>query len=182
MGSKESKIEESLSLEELPKFFREFATRMEKAFDNVEKIPEDDLADFSKIRIRVKRNGTRVGVKIRVKWDTTDIKEAADSVSVSIESGKSSYKKLKKRMEKTFKSFSRDFESGMIPAAESLESFQRDAEQMVTYKGKGEPFYEDFTKACSVFLDACWKGDVSIAQAGYEWLKKQKSLCHDRFK
>jgi XXXCH domain-containing protein len=182
MGSKESKIDKSFSLEELPEFFREFAMRMERAFGDSEKSQENELTDFSKIRIRLKKDGTRVGVQIRIKRDATDIKEVAHSVSESIESEKISFKKLKKRMGKSFKSFSRDFENGVIPAAKNLKSFQRDAEQMVTYKGEGETFCQDFTKACSAFLDACRKGDVSIAQGGYERLKKQKSLCHHRFK
>lgn len=182
MGSKESKIEETLSLKDLPQFFRDFAVRVEKALRETDDSRVNDLADFSKIRIRIKRVGAHVDVRVKVKRDSHDNRAPTSPISESPGSGKVSYKKLKKRMDRTFESFSHNFESGLIPAAATLESFQHDAQQMVTYADKGQPYYEEFTKACSVFLDACWKGDVSIARAGYQWLRKLKNACHDRFK
>ncbi len=182
MGSKESKIEETLSLKDLPQFFRDFAVRVENALRETDESREDDLADFSKIRIRIKRVGTHVDVRVKVKRESPDNRTPTGPISKSPGAGKVSYKKLKKRMDRTFESFSHNFESGLIPAAATLESFQHDARQMVTYADKGQPYYEEFTKACTDFLDAWEKGDVSAAQGYYARLDDLKKACHDRFK
>jgi XXXCH domain-containing protein len=181
MAPHDVKIEESFQLAQLPQFFRDLAQRLENAELEAGSDPDQNWTDFNKIRIRVKRAGTRVDVKLKVK-QAPGTYHGPTGPATTAGTGKVSYKKLKKRMDKTFDRFSQDLKGGLVPVATILEGFRRDAEKMVTYEDKGRPYYDAFMKACTDFLDACAQGDVSAAQVGYRRLDNLKSACHDRYK
>jgi XXXCH domain-containing protein len=182
MGSKGQKIETYLTLEELPEFFRDFARRMEVALDERNKGRPNELSAFRSIKIRIKQSGPEVAVKIKVKGEISGDKEPAAVSPEFAEPETISYKQLKKRMDKTFGDLSRSLREGFIPTAANVDRFHCDARHMVTYEDKGKPYYDEFTKAAHGFLDACRKGDVTVAQAGCRRLADLKKACHDRFK
>lgn len=192
MGSKALKTEKTMSLEALPGFFREFAGQLENALGQGDVTRGEGLAGFGRIKIRVKKTGTQAAVKVKVKKDVLEAEKGGvakeptpskgGTASASAKPKKPSYKKLKKRMDKTFASFSESFKNGVIPLVGDVETFYQDAEQMVSYADKGEPYYQDFMMACAGFLDACRKADLLVAQAGHRRLEELKTVCHDRFK
>ena len=182
MGSRESKARESLSLKELPVFFRNMALRLEALGGDSSEMHEDDLSDFTKIRIEVKREGDRARLKIKVKrdapgWDAP----SAGTLSVHRPTG-IKYGTLKKRMDKTFRKMGQDLAKGLVPADETRSAYLEDVDRMVSFPGKGSPFYEKFKKACTSFRDACEKEDVASARSKYESMAQLKAECHDRFK
>jgi XXXCH domain-containing protein len=180
MGSTESKTQDVLPLEELPGFFKDLAKRLEQARANQEHESENNLSNFSKIRIRIKRDENRADVKMKVKWDLPE--RAEEEPSSEGAPKKIKYKTLKKRMDKSFKTIWKSLEEGVIPQIEIVQSYLEDAAHMATYPDKGTPFYDNFEKACSDFSEAIKNDDIKLAIKAYEAMKALKEACHDRYK
>ncbi len=182
MGSRETKLEELLPKDGLAVFFGELAARLTgPSGENAEKAA-GDLAGFSKVKIELKREGDKVEIKLKVRWDESKAEQAGETDSRATGSRKVKYKTLKKRMEKTFGAISEDLKKDLMPSEETVGDFLRDARQMVTYPGKGDLYYDDFTKACAAFREAFQKGDVAMVRAEFETLDRLKDESHDRFK
>jgi XXXCH domain-containing protein len=182
MGSRESKTQTSVSLDALPAFFKDFAERLEQAISDKNENQQNDLTDFSKIRIRVKREGDHADVKMKIKWQETAREETDEGDSALEKPRKTKYKTLKKRMEKTFKAMAKELKHGVVPSLDTVETYLEDAAKMVTYPDKGEPFYSDFQKACLEFKKVYKSKDVAAIKDSYAHMDKLKDTCHDRYK
>jgi XXXCH domain-containing protein len=93
------------------------------------------------------------------------------------------YKSIKKSLASTFKKIRAQLREGELPDAELAELFDRDAELMFHYPGKGEPAdIEAFHRIAAGFTAAVKAGDLEGAGREAAALAAAEKSCHKRFK
>jgi XXXCH domain-containing protein len=95
---------------------------------------------------------------------------------------KPSYKTLKKGMGKTFKAMKQTLAEGGMPSLEEINSFAQNCELMTSYKGKGEPNYQEFLSCVNEFKEAGETGDAEALAQAVAALGAMKKSCHSQFK
>ncbi|AMK12730.1 MAG: GAK system XXXCH domain-containing protein [Pseudodesulfovibrio sp.] len=172
--SDDATISRYLESRELAEFFRNLA-------DAVENGGQGELAcveDFSKIKIRVKKEYGQINLKAKFKTAAPCV-PAVDSETG--EPAKPKYKDLKKRMRGSFRILVKMIHDGSVPPAEAVEAFLADSALMVTYPGYGDEFYEQYTAVCDEFRAAYASGDIERMHAAVDALVHEKSRCHAKY-
>jgi len=173
----EHKIERTMQRGELPAFFRELADALEQDGDSA----LSGLSRSRKFKISAKDEFGHLSVKIKVKSQRGEAGVPAEGAAAEGEErpqGKPRYKDIKKRMKVEFRLIVKALHEGGLPPKETVDRFVADAGLMVTFPGKGEEFYEDFSHAVEEFASAYAAGDRLAMGAMAEALAHQKARCH----
>jgi XXXCH domain-containing protein len=95
---------------------------------------------------------------------------------------KPSFKKLKKKMAKSFKSILDVLQNGEIPKLDVVGAYCGDADVMTSILDKGEEEYRVFRARCRELLEAVEHGDVNAAVNAAGMLNQMRRECHARHK
>jgi XXXCH domain-containing protein len=173
----ERKIERTMQRNELPAFFRELAEALEQDGDSA----LSGVGRSRKFKISGKDEFGHLSVKIKIKSQWGEAGGEAEEPGAE-EPGrapsKPRYKDIKKRMKVEFRLIVKALHEGGLPAKDVVDSFVSDARLMVTFPGKGEEFYDDFSHAVEEFASAFAAGDRLAMGAMAEALAHQKARCH----
>jgi XXXCH domain-containing protein len=173
----ERKIERTMQRNELPAFFRELADALEQDGESA----LSGLNRSRKFKISGKDEFGHLSVKIKIKsqWgEAAGPGEAQTAEAEGRPSAKPRFKDIKKRMKFDFRVIVKALHEGGLPPQDTVERFVADAGLMVTYPGKGEEFYDDFSHAVEEFAAAFAAGDRLAMGAMAEALAHQKARCH----
>ncbi|MBF0480788.1 MAG: GAK system XXXCH domain-containing protein [Desulfovibrionaceae bacterium] len=172
----ERKIERTMQRSELPAFFRELADALEQGGES----PLSGLSRSSKFKISAKDEFGHLSVKIKIKsqWGEALGEDETPAAEGEKPFAKPRYKDMKKRMKGDFRLIVKSLHEGGLPPGEVVERFVADARLMVTFPGKGEEFYDDFSHAVEEFAAAFAAGDRLAMGAMAEALAHQKARCH----
>ena len=88
------------------------------------------------------------------------------------------YKKLKKRMERSFRTLKTLARRGEIPSVEASASFHSDCLAMTGYTGKGDEAYEDFKSTADEFMTAAREGNLAALSKSLDSLGSMRRACH----
>ena len=117
--------------------------------------------------------------------DETDVPapETSRQEQGAVSAPRKNYKKLKQRLDGPWKMLLRQVgRKGLLPDSADLEEFFEGCRAMVTYQGKGDPYYEAFGKQMEFLVATLEKGSVVEAQGALKELQQMKKRCHARFK
>lgn len=157
-----------------------------------------DLDGFRSLKLSVKDQGDSYALRLKVKHpkqtgvpfepsffsdDNEDEDETSqDAGSVVDKDARPPYEILKERMDGAWNAILKTLEAGHPVEAPLLEAFVRDAELMLTYRGKGDESHERFADRLAAFASAASDGrTVAAAQLAHE-LDSLKKECHSRYK
>ena len=186
----ERKIKIHGTLAEAADWLRDLADGLENPSD----IPVEDgrtaPADFTKLKIGLKRAGARVKIRAKFKGGTALQETASPEQTEAVEPGdendgdgaKADYKRLKKAMKKSFKTLKDHLEADDLPPADAVSAFLTESEQMIRFPGFGDEFYEAYREACFRFREAHRTADLAACKNACDELERLKSDCHDRYK
>jgi XXXCH domain-containing protein len=94
----------------------------------------------------------------------------------------SDYKSLKKKLRGDFRLIRRSVKNGNLPPSEAVESFLAGAAKMVTFPGKGDEHYSEFSEAVARFRGAWESQNIGLLQSSAAELKAIRNACHERYK
>jgi XXXCH domain-containing protein len=126
--------------------------------------------------------------------DAVDQESEGDDDSGDYESGgddqeetegepqKTSYKKLKKTMQKEVKALQAELKRGVMPTLERIESFTRNCREMTSVPGRGDEYYPRFNEQVQVLALAAEAGNTADYAAALEVLLEMKAECNSKFK
>ncbi|GEM_PF-3091097 len=109
-------------------------------------------------------------------------KAPAKAAGAAKKGAKPAYKTLKKRMKTPWKDLLDILAAGNLPEAASAERFLADCELMISYRGKGEEYYDAFRLPLAALRAALAAGDPSAAAAAAADMEQLKKDCHGRYK
>jgi XXXCH domain-containing protein len=92
------------------------------------------------------------------------------------------YEKLKKAMKDEYELIEEAAERDELPAAEVMDSFYANCQEMVTYPDKGDEYYDGFTAIANDLNQAVQNGDLGAFKHALSSMKNSKKACHDRYK
>lgn len=175
----ESKISKYVEEEEIVAFLRDMADALDKKQDG-----KDELAcveDFRKIKITIKNEYGKYTIKTKIKAEEPcgDTLESAQTATG--EPFKPDYKKLKKRMQGSFRMIFKMIHDGQMPPKAAVDSFLEDSKLMVTYPGLGDEFYDEYIGVCEAFRAAYEAGDMEKLGETVDSLSHEKSRCHAKY-
>ncbi|MDK2956355.1 MAG: hypothetical protein PWQ57_1851 [Desulfovibrionales bacterium] len=185
MASNERKIQAYMTREQTADYFRSLAKVMEGGPAEA-MVPE--LAGVRKFKLTLTPEGDRFSLKCTVKHPkpetvaTTDADESPEADESVSDAGRPKYKQLKKRMKKDFKLILETARQGALPAAGVVQAFLDDCELMVTYPGKGDPYYDVFAKATQEMSQAYRAEDLGAFAKSCDKMDHIKLECHNRYK
>ncbi len=194
MKGKEKKFEKTLPVEEACSLVATLASGLRgEAAGQLEGL-EIDLKDFTSLKMSLERKNDLIAIKLKVK--TAQAKEkshraknASPKEEKSKEIGDNSdgnglpdYKKLKKRMKKSFKALSSSAREGSLPDEKVLGAFIEDSGIMVQYPDKGEEFYEEYKSSVTELDQAFKQSDLIKFQAAVDALNKIQKKSHEKYK
>jgi XXXCH domain-containing protein len=138
---------------------------------------------FKSLEISVKDRGAACKVKVSVKFHEAAAPAAVEGAKPGRGSETTeSYKKLKKRMSRTFKAMRESLERSVLPDPSLVESFVTDSRAMVACPDKGAPQYGEYTKAVAALERAHGNADLEAVRAALEKLHQRRRACHVRYK
>ncbi len=195
------KVEFILAGGEMGAFFRKLGDAMEQGTLQVGDTSLL-LENVQSLGLSVKEEPPGFRVKIKIKYAGTDDESTGDAAEDD-ETGENGellvrdpdeefeslatrprpkYKTLKKRMKEQFKAIRLALDSGGLPGKDVAYAFVRASELMVTYQGKGDPNYADYTRLVQVFLSALEDRDLERVSITVNALGEQEEACHDTYK
>jgi XXXCH domain-containing protein len=179
MGSREIKIEKQLSAADFENFSKDLASALLGKPEDYLSSEGINLKDYKKIRLDIKSEADLFAIKLKIKYKTPTIEEKIGDDS----RGPVKYKTLKKQMKSTFKSIKSSLAAGTLPNKETVDSFMREAEMMVSYtnRGYGDEYYEEFIQFCQEFKQIFDTEDIDKLLAAYNAIDARKALCHDKY-
>lgn len=180
MSGKELKLEKMLSSQDAAVFLRALAAEIENGAMEQPREDAFDLKDFKKIKIEIKRVGSQVELKGKVKFN--DPETGCRDEDKQADKGKPKYKSVKKRMEKTFKHISAAAEKGVMPDRADIEAFVADSDLMVSYPGHGDEHYEAYSTTCVQLNVAFENNDLAALRERCGQLEAMRKHCHDQYK
>lgn len=172
----QSKIEKYIDRSELPQFLRELA-------DAIESGNNQELAcasDFKRFKLTVKNEYGKMALKAKFKSEKECKFEEDEQIYTSTTQA-SQYKILKKRMKSSFKLLFKLIHDGQIPPDEAVQSFLEDSNQMVTYPGYGDEYYESDMNVCNEFKGAYEARDIPQMTEAMKALAYEKGRCHTKY-
>lgn len=177
MSSKGQKAEFFFNDEQLPEFFRKLADALEDKSIRVDNLP--DLDEFSSVKIGIKRRFEQNVVKIKVKKENI---YATTPKTSPVPGYPIKYKNLKKRMKGDFKHIIQAIYSNQLPPEAIVRAFLSDSKLMVSFPGKGDEYYREYTSECEKFRQAYEDQDMAALKQSVDKLNTLKKDCHNRYK
>ncbi len=203
------KLEFVVPQEEIAKFFQRLAQAIETGSLKVGET-ELTLAGLRKISISAKATDEGDGVRVRLKAkypkpgephdasslftmddaiddddeEDTDDEDTADQTEdkeLDVVGHRLKYKVLKKLMKAQFKDIRAALAEGRMPERDLAHGFVRNSDLMVTYPGKGDEFYGQYSQAVQNFMSKVTENDIPGAAAAAEELENQKKICHEKY-
>lgn len=110
--------------------------------------------------------------------------ETDDGSDDESEQASTSYKKLKKLMDKQMKEIAKDLEAGGISDPTLVEDFCSSCLAMTTFTGEkmGEAGYPQFQAQAQALLQAAKDQDDAALRQAFDDLKAAKKACHKEYK
>lgn len=208
MEKKQRKYNQAMSISQTADFLRKMADGLEQGFLNFES-ETFQWDDISKIKLTFKNHESLVLVKTKLKGepgadievelrdsDKSTTEEYLDELdelgeldendenSLQVENAEPeiSYKKLKKRMKKSFKAIHVDLKNGNMPQDQEMERFLEDCKLMTNYTGYGDEYYPVFNEAAEQMRKAWQANYLNDLTTAFQDMVKIMKVCHDRYK
>lgn len=200
MGSRKEKISVLVSRGELPQVLEQLAAGI-SAGRLVVGEREVELGDFKSLELSLKPLGEELALKVKVKFprpsedvlDDDDEEEHLDEEGAEPEAGEGAapeagedgrprYRRLKKRMSKSWKAIRGALKGGALPDPELAAGFLADSRLMIEYPGKGDRYYPDYREAVGRLERALAGQDLEAATAAAVELHGLKKACHAMYK
>ena len=175
---KSIKMEQLVALDQLPEVLVQIADGIKG--EGVQAGLFGGGMEFKKLKLSVKNEYGQALVKVSIK--PADPKIEASGAAAAPASGKESYKKLKKRMKSSFKVLRTAVKQSMLPPEAAVREFLADSASMITFKGYGDEFYDEYEKACKAFEQAYAEKDLAAVAGSLDALSLLESRCHDLYK
>ncbi len=173
--------ESIISAQDLSVFLRGLADAVD-AGELVGEAGPESLEGFTGFKVGAKAlAGGGMRVKVRVKFPRpAGVPAAPDEEGDEEEGSLPKYSSLKKHMKYTFKAIGQALAAGQLPPREEADSFVADSRLMVSYPGKGDPFYAEYLEKTEAFAAALDAGDLDALRALHAELARLKRECHSR--
>jgi|GEM_PF-5678839 len=182
MRRKKIKIEKTLEPDQIAAFLRRLAAEIDGSGGEGFNDYGVDLHNFNKLKVGlVKKEGGQFHLELKIKDKKTSDAEYEPEVEAE-DFGESSYKSFKKKLAKNFKSIGRAIEEQLLPPAELIETFMNEAEQLVSYPGFGDEYYDSFMKECRSFKDQYLQKNMEGLAGQYGRILSIMKDCHRRYK
>ena len=190
------KAKHSFSREEAVAYLRSLADQLENGTIQVSK-EEMEFEGVIKVKESLKSKKGKTSVKVQFKVSTQEmpyIQAMGDAPELQIDEAApaeraddgqpSSYKKLKKAMNKGFKAMGAALAEGAEVSQSDIEAFCEQSLLMLTYKAadKGEAAYPSFEAAVQALRAAGQSGDMEAVKQAHAGLETIKQVCHKEFK
>lgn len=114
--------------------------------------------------------------------DSESDHEATAEDNYASDSEKPSYKKLKKRMQKSFKMINDQIKLEAIADLDEIQAFYKECLLMTSYSGKGDVYYPQLIAVAERILSTAEAGKFEAHSTAVADIKKLKAECHDRYK
>nr|MBF0222045.1 GAK system XXXCH domain-containing protein [Desulfobulbaceae bacterium] len=182
MDPKKITIQKTLERTQIAAFLRLLATEIEGGSSEGLQDFGVDLHNFNKIKVGlVKRAGGQLELKLKIK-DGAALKGAEEAATELEDASSNSYKLLKNKMSQTFKTIGRAVSEKRLPPAETVESFLREVEQMVSFPGFGDEYYDEFINLCRELERRYAEGKIEAVVELHGRILSQTKQCHRRYK
>ena len=181
MKPKRIKIQKTLETSQIADFLRLLASEIEGSGAGGLQDFGVDLHNFNKLKVDlVKREGGQLHLKLKIKDDAPLVK--AKKPETEFEDISNTYRPLKKQLAKNFKAIGRTIEGKVLPPAELIETFIKEAEQVVSFTGFGDEYYDEFIKECHALNDEYLKKNIEGIKGHYSQIVSLTRECHRRYK
>lgn len=185
MNKKELKLNEPKSQEEAAAFLRSLASGLEQGSLHL----GDESFEWSEIK-KVKFTFKHLNDKVLIK--TSLKKEPATHVEMEFAQDEPddapaakpgiSYKKLKKRMKKSFALIQDDVQAYRFPLRRDFDSFAGDCVLMTEFPEYGEEYYPEFLEKLKLLTGSYSSRDMSGFSRAFSEITRLMKECHDRYK
>jgi XXXCH domain-containing protein len=156
------------------------------------------LENYQNLGLSVKEESPGFRVKIKIKYagtgvETLDAEEGDDQTGdtgdIFVRDPEEEFESLATRprpkyktLKKRFKAIRQAVDNGALPGKDVAYAFARASELMVTYQGKGDTHYADYTRLVREFLAALEDRDLERVREAVLALDAQEEACHDIYK
>ena len=186
MGEKKIVIDKTVDVSQTAAFLRLLANELEGKSS-----PDPDeygrqLHDFNKLKLcLIKQEGGELSLRLKVKGASAGPSAPAAAPSSSAEFTDivaSEYRPFKQQLKNTFAELTTCVSGGQLPSPQLLARFMAQSQQLVSFKGLGDPYYSDYTQACQALAKAVESGDAATLQERLAAIQALKKSCHRRFR
>ena len=138
------------------------------------------LHDFNKLKMGlIKQEGGQLSLNLKIK---NYGQETPDTNPEFIDIAEHEYRLFKRRMKSTFLELTHCAEQGILPSPKLLALFMSQSAELVSSPGFGDPYYDDYSQACSAMKQAVEEGSAAAFQEKLAAIRANKKACHHRFK
>ncbi len=185
MNKKELKLNEPMSQKEAAAFLRNLATGLEQGSLELgnEKF---DWSEIKKVKFTFKHLDDQILIKTRLKKEPATYVEmefARDEYDdFPAKNPEISYKKLKKRMKKSFALIQDDVQAYRFPLQKDFDFFAGDCLVMTQFPDYGDEYYPEFLEKLKMLTSSYASRDMSGFSAAFSEITRLMKECHDRYK
>lgn len=180
MGDKKIVIDKTLDANQTAAFLRLLADEL-TGNSNLE--PNEfgcQLHGFNKLKISlIKQEGGRLSVRLKIK-DGLQGSPALSSEFTDVAA--QDYRPFKQLLKATFAELNSCGKQGVLPSPELLSRFMAESQQLVSFPGFGDPYYDDYHAACRAMAQAVRDGSPPAFQEKLAAINTIKKACHRRFR
>jgi len=179
------KFIEAMAIQETADFLRSLASGIEGG--SIELGGESfDWKEIKKIKISFKNQESQLMVKTKIKGETS-VDLEIDFEEEDIDPAPSydvppDYKKLKKRMKRSFKDIYYNIINDQLPTETDMNLFSQDCSIMTGFTGHGDEGYPGFLEKVQEMITAYNQKDMEKLRETFSMLTRLMKDCHKRYK
>jgi len=180
MGEKEITIKKTLDAHQIAAFLRLLAAELEGTGGAAIDEFGNQLHDFNKLKIGlIKQEGGQLSLRLKVK---TRHQETPVSTTEFTDIAEQDYRPFKQRLKPTFSELTNCAKQAVLPSSELLARFMAESQQLISFPGFGDLYYDDYWQACLGVEQAAKNGSAAAFQEKWAAVVAIKKACHKRFK
>ena len=180
MGEKKITITKTVEGKQVAAFLRLLAAELEGKGNPELNEFGIQLHDFNKLKMGlIKQEGGQLSLHLKIK---NYGQETPGTNPESIDIAEHEYRLFKRHMKSTFVELTHCAEQGALPSPKLLALFLSQSTELISFPGFGDPYYDDYTQACSAMKQAVEEGSTAAFQEKLTAISALKKACHQRFK
>ncbi len=180
MGEKKITIKKTLDACQIAAFLRLLAAELEGINNPESNELENQLHDFNKLKIGlIRQEGGQLSLSLKVRNRS---QETTVSTAEFTDTAERDYRPFKQRLKSTFAELTNCANQAVLPSSELLSRFMAESQQLISFPGFGDPYYNDYWQACLTMEQAAKKGPAPAFQEKLAAVHAIKKACHRRFK
>jgi len=180
MGDKKIAIDKTLDVNQVAAFLRLLADELEGKNSAVPNEFGSQLHDFNKLKISlIKQEGGQLSLRLKVK-DSKQVATASATEFTDI--AEQDYRPFKQGYKTTFTALTSCANQNVLPSPDLILRFMTESQQLISFQGFGDHYYNDYKQACVTMEQAVKDGSTLAFQEKLAAIRAIKKACHQRFK